>query len=115
MNAVAGVAWDACRESTTLSAIAEQLQGTLDPQVAGELARAAIAELEDKKLVRSSGGAQPITRRRVVGSLGATLALPLVASLTMADQKAYAGNASSSQLGHRPTPKPSWPPPHRWW
>ena len=113
LNSLAGAAWDACSEPTTLSRITDRLRSSSDSPVTEELARQAVLELEEHKLVRSSGDSKPLTRRRMVGAMGAALALPLVVSLTLADQRAYAGNTGSFHLGNRPVPKPHRPPP-RW-
>jgi hypothetical protein len=114
LNSLAGAAWDACQQPTTLSRITDQLRSSSQSQVTEELARQAIVELEEHKLVTTSGDSMPLTRRRIIGAMGSALALPLVVSLTLADQRAYAGQASSSQWSHGPKPKPRWPPPN-WW
>ena len=106
LNATAGAALDACSEPTTLSALTRHMQLAHDPNTSEETAEQAILELEEKKLVRIS---QATSRRQVLGRLGAAAALPLVVSMTLADQRAYAFKAGSGP-GITP-PKPPNPPP----
>lgn len=98
LNATAGAAWDACVASSTLSEVTERMQRSLAPEVTEELAEQAIFELEEKKLVATSSFAAQTSRRRMLGTLGTAIALPLVVSITFADQKAYAQNASSNGI-----------------
>ena len=113
LNATAGAAWDACSDPTTLAKVTEGMQRSFDPAVNEGLAEEAILQLQDKKLVKMWGSSPQATRREFIGTLSA-IALPLVVSLSVADQRAYALKASS---GPRPTPappkvpKPSGPPP----
>lgn len=111
LNATAGAAWDACSDPTTLAKVTEGMQRSFDPEVTEELAEEAILQLQDKKLVKMWGSSPQATRREFIGRLSA-IALPLVVSLSVADQRAYALRASS---GTRPTPappRPSSPPSH---
>jgi Coenzyme PQQ synthesis protein D (PqqD) len=107
LNATAGAAWDACRTPTTLSDVAEDMRRSLDPAIPEELAEEALLQLQDKKLVNTSGSSSPATRRQFLASLSA-VALPLVVALTITDQKAHAIVARS---GAKPTPVPPPPPP----
>ncbi|MGB6690429.1 MAG: PqqD family protein [Terracidiphilus sp.] len=108
LNATAGVAWDACGSSTTLSTVTEHMQRSFDPATTKEVAEQAILQLEEKKLVKTS----QTTRRQLLGSLSAAVALPLVVSLTLADQRAYANSSGSGKqtLPYKPPPPPPW-----WW
>jgi hypothetical protein len=94
LNATAGAAWDACSGPTTLSKVAEDMQRSLDPSVTEELALQSILQLQEKKLVTTSGVPSGATRRQVFATLSA-IALPVVVSLTMAEQRAHAQSAGS--------------------
>jgi hypothetical protein len=95
MNATAGAAWDACGDPVTLAGVTEKMQRSFDPNVTQELAEAAVLQLEEKKLVTISGKAPKTSRREVLAGLSA-VALPLVVSLTVGEQKAHALNARSN-------------------
>jgi hypothetical protein len=100
LNTTAGAAWDACSMPTTLSGVAEDMRRSLDPAITEEFAEEAILQLQDKKLVNTSGSSSPATRRQFLATLGA-VAVPVVASLTIMDQRAHAVVARS---GPRTTP-----------
>ena len=55
LNPTAAAAWEACATANTVSGVAERMRRSLDPSVTDELAEAAIAELQEKKLVSISG------------------------------------------------------------
>jgi len=94
LNATAGAAWDACTIPTTLSDVTERMQSSLDPGITEELAENAILPLQQKGLVKISGSSPQSTRREFIATLS-TVALPLVVSLSVAEQKAYASKARS--------------------
>jgi hypothetical protein len=94
LNATAGAAWDACSTPTTLEKVAESMQCSLDPSITEELAEQAILKLQEQNLVAISDGSAKTTRRAVLATLSA-VALPLVVSLTMGEQKAHAQAANS--------------------
>jgi hypothetical protein len=94
LNATAAAAWDACANANTVSAVAEQMRHSFDPKVTDELAEASLLELQDKKLVKISGSGITATRRQILAGLSA-VALPLVVSLTIGEQKAHAQHAGS--------------------
>ena len=98
LNATAGAAWDACSDVTTLDKVTESMRRSFDPNVTEELAEAAILELEEKKLVTISGSQPKTTRREVLAGLSA-VALPLVVSLTVGEQRAHAQTAKSHAGG----------------
>jgi hypothetical protein len=103
MNATAGAAWDACADPATLANVTERMQHLFDPNVTEELAEAAVVQLQEKKLVKISGEMPKATRREVLAGLSA-VALPLVVSLTVGEQKAHALDArSNNSFGGRPT------------
>ncbi|HTA78864.1 MAG TPA: PqqD family protein [Terracidiphilus sp.] len=115
LNATAGAAWDACGAQTTLSAVAADMRRA-DPTITDQVAEQAILQLEEKKLIKSSGLLHNASRRQVLAGLTA-VALPLVVSMTMSEQRAFAAVANSGQ----PTPPPTdpggnngdtWPPKH---
>lgn len=96
MNATAGAAWDACTVPTTLSAVTQSMQRSFHEEVNEELAEEAIQQLERQQLVRTSGVPSQATRRKFIHTLGA-LAVPLVVSLSVTEQKAYAKKAKSGK------------------
>lgn len=112
LNATAAAAWDACSSGTTVPAIAEEMRRSFDPNVSDELAEASLLELQDKKLVTISGSGFKATRREVLAGLGA-VALPLVVSLTVGEQKAYAKNAGSVDENSHPAPHANVPKSHK--
>lgn len=95
MNATAGAAWDACSGPATLANVTERMQRSFDPNVTEELAEAAVLQLQEKKLVKITGDVPKATRRAVLAGLSA-VALPLVVSLTVGEQKAHALKARSN-------------------
>jgi hypothetical protein len=95
LNATAGAAWDACSSATTLTGVAEEMRRSFDPNVTEELAEACILQFQEKNLVRISGSAPKHTRRAILAGLGA-VALPLVVSLTVGEQKAHAMQARAN-------------------
>ena len=101
LNATAGAAWDACRAPTTLAGVTESMQRSFDPGISEELAEEAILQLNDKKLVKTSGTPSQASRRQFITTMS-SIALPLVVSLSIAEQRAYAKKASSGD----PKPKP---------
>ena len=104
LNATAGAAWDACSSTTTLSEVTANMQRTLNTGVSEDLAEQAILSLQAQNLVTASGASAGTSRRQVLATLGA-IALPLVVSMTMSDQKAYAGGAMSQSTSYdRPGP-----------
>lgn len=111
LNATAGAAWDACSNPTTLSKVTESMQHSFGPEINEELAQEAILQLHDKNLVKTSGGSSQATRREFLTTLSA-IALPVVVSLSIADQRAYA-LVASSRPRRTPPPPPPPPPPIR--
>ena len=98
LNTTAGAAWDACSRPTTLSKVTEDMQRSLDARITEELALEAILQLQEQKLVMTSESSSMGTRRAMLASLSG-IALPLVVSLTMSEQRAYAGGAGSGGGG----------------
>jgi hypothetical protein len=94
LNATAGAAWDACGSPTTLSKVAQDMRRSFDPGVTDELALEAILQLKDQKLVTTSEAISGATRRQVFATLTA-IAVPLVVSMTLAQQRAHAQNVGS--------------------
>ena len=108
MNATAGAAWDACSEPTTMADISESTG--IDP----ETAEHAVFQLREKKLVTTSEPPMPSRRAFIAGMA----AVPVVAAMSMAEQKAFAERCGSLErgdhndgLGHI-HPGPSKPPEH---
>ncbi len=104
LNATAGVAWDACSNPTTLAQVTERMQRSFGPGITAEVAENAILQLEEKKLVTTSGSSSKTTRRKFIATLSAA-ALPLVVSLSLPEQQAYALTARSTA----PPPPPRKP------
>lgn len=96
LNATAGAAWDACESPATLAQITESMRKSLSPSVTEDLAEQAVMSLQEQNLVIASSAGT--SRRQMLASLGA-IALPLVVSMTLSDQKAYAKRAGSGQRG----------------
>jgi hypothetical protein len=94
LNPTAGAAWDACSSQTTLAAVAEDMRRTCNPAITEEVAEQAIAQLHEKELVKTSGLLRNANRRRVLAGLSA-VALPLIVSMTMSEQRAFAAVANS--------------------
>lgn len=117
LNATAGAAWEACSTPTTLAQMTAEMQRTVDPSMTEELAEDAVRQMEEQNLVRTS---ESPSRRAFIGRMGAVAALPVVAALTLSEQRAYAKNAASAvQLRPSPppaaSPRPLPPPPPRPW
>ena len=115
MNATAGAAWEACSDPTTLSGVTETMRRSLDPSIETEFAEEAIRQLRDQNLVKTSGAAPQSSRRAFIGKLSAAAALPLVVSLTMTEQRAYAVQSVSCAqppVEHLPQPPQDPAPPH---
>jgi len=98
----ATVVWRACAAGATLPRIVEALAAHFGAPVNVEVASNAIAQLQQAKLIESgaptavavpvAGAVKDLGRRSIlkgVGSLGA-LAVPVVLTLTAAEQRAYA-------------------------
>jgi hypothetical protein len=91
LNATAGAAWDACSHPTTLSKVAKDMRRSIGKKVTEELAREAILQLQEKNLVTTSDSSPDLTRRAMLPILsGIGIALPVVASLTLLQQRAHA-------------------------
>jgi hypothetical protein len=112
LNATAAAAWDACSSATTMAGVADAMRRSFDPSVTDELAEASVLELQDKKLVTISGSGFKATRRDVLAGLGA-VALPLVVSLTIGQQKVHAQQAGSMDRDWHPAPRADVPKDHR--
>jgi hypothetical protein len=112
LNATAGAAWDACSGPTTLSGVAEEMQRSFNPEITQEVADEAILQLQERKLVTTSEPIARTSRRQLIATLGA-IALPLVVSLTMAEQQAHALQARSAVCPPKPKPHPQ--PPNHWY
>jgi DNA-binding beta-propeller fold protein YncE len=118
LNATAGAVWEACSAPTTLAQITAEMQRTITPDVSEVVAANAIRQLEEQNLVRTSAPADMSSRRAFIGRMGAVAALPVVAALTLTEQRAYAYNSGSGNPGKHQPPKPRRmppPPPPRWW
>lgn len=114
LNATAGAAWDACTHPTTLTKVTEEMQRSLGTEIGEDVAENAILQLQEQNLVKTSGSAAQTSRRQFLTRVG-MVAVPMVVSLTVADQKAYAfnsnsaGNNSSWQYHPEPPSEPIFP------
>lgn len=86
LNPTAGAVWDACCAPTSLADVASHTR------ISEDLAEAAVLELQAKNLVATAGSSR---RRFIKGAAVAAVAAPLVLSLTMTEQRAYASVANS--------------------
>lgn len=93
LNAIAGAAWDACSTPTDLPGVAESMRKSLGMEVSEEVAEEAIVQLQDKELIKSATALT--SRRAFISGLGAST-LPVVAAMTMTEQRAYARMADSA-------------------
>lgn len=107
LNATAGAAWEACSSSTTLSQVTENMRRSLDPGVTDDLAEDAVMQLAEQGLVATSESATGPSRRKLLFALGA-VALPMVVSLTVGQQRAYASQATSAGDPPKNPPKKIW-------
>jgi hypothetical protein len=96
LDRAAGAAWDACSDPTTLENVAQTMHRLFDPETTEEIAEEAILQLKDHNLVNTSESPLLGSRRRFLAALGAA-SVPLVVSLTVGDQRAYAEKANSAK------------------
>ena len=108
LNPTAAAAWEACSSASTISDVAEEMRRSFDSKVTDELAEASLQELQEMKLITITGAGLKATRRQVLAGLGA-VALPLVVSLTVGEQKAHAEHAGSFDNDHRDRPRANVP------
>ncbi|HLY40619.1 MAG TPA: PqqD family protein [Terracidiphilus sp.] len=111
LNATAGAAWDACSNPTTLSKVTEDMRHSFNPGITEEIAESALHKLAKQNLVTVSGSSSSTTRREVLATLSA-VAVPLVVSLTMGEQRAHAQSTGSGtdDDSRRPNAVISHPP-----
>lgn len=100
LNATAGAAWDACEGTTTLTEVTARMRQTLGSAVSEAMAEEAVLRLQAQDLVVTSDGPVGASRRQVLATLGA-IAVPLVVSMTLSEQKAYAERAGSGEVDER--------------
>jgi hypothetical protein len=100
LNLSAAAAFEACRETKTVPQLMQSMGEILGAPVTEEVALAAVSELDMAGLVSCS---EPMpegdraSRRSLLRSMGtaAAVAVPVVLSLTSAEQRAYAVTANS--------------------
>jgi len=106
LNPSATVVWRACASGATLAQIMTALAAHFGAPVDAEVANHAIAQLRQSKLIEPNtpaavpvaGAVMEMGRRSIlkrVGSLGA-IAVPVVLTLTAAEQRGYAAFTSST-------------------
>lgn len=96
LNDTAAAAFDICQKPVTLAVLSDMMRQRLGPAVTVETALEAVAELERAGLVTSSGATQELrnaSRRQLLKAAG--VALPVVLSLTAAEQRVFAQGAGS--------------------
>lgn len=110
MNPSAGVAWEACSQPTTLSAIAAKMENA---GLSADSAEDAVFQLSEKKLVTTS---QTPSRRTFMAGMAA---VPVVAAMSLAEQKTFAERCGSLDRdggdhdhGHHYDPAPPHNPQH---
>jgi len=94
LNATAGAAWDACSAPTSLARVAEEMRHRCGPDITEAVAEEALLQLQEKNLVKASGMASGVDRRKFIRTLSAAT-LPLIVSLPIEEQRAHAQNAVS--------------------
>jgi hypothetical protein len=95
LNRVAAAAFDVCREPAAFSVIVQTMSDRLQAQVSHESARTALTELENVGLARPCAPARAAVSRRSALQSAAAGAIPMVLSLTAAQQRMYAQAAGS--------------------
>ena len=103
LNKTAAAAWEACEGATSLTEVTERMQRSLGSELTEDVAEQSILKLQEQNLVTTTGAYNQTSRRAVLATLG-TIALPLVVSMTMAQQKAYADTARSGVTQKSSTP-----------
>lgn len=96
LDASAAAAFEACQEPVTLSELMEAMRRSLGKAVTEEVAWEAVAELKRSGLVNSSGPTEELrsaSRRALLKAAG--VAVPVVLSLTAAEQRVFALGAGS--------------------
>jgi Coenzyme PQQ synthesis protein D (PqqD) len=102
LNPTATLVWEACAKGATFAriqaAVESQTGGPVDP----EIVRHALTQLERVNLIESAGGfpveSVDLGRRSMLQHVGAAgaIAIPVVLTLTAAEQKAYAFQSQST-------------------
>jgi hypothetical protein len=96
LNDTAAAAFEFCQKPVTLAVLSERMRLRLGPAATMETALEAVAELERAGLVTSSGATQELrnaSRRQLLKAAG--VALPVVLSLTAAEQRVFAQETGS--------------------
>jgi hypothetical protein len=96
LNDTAAAAFESCRTPVTLAELSDMMRLRLGPAVTVETTLEAVAELERAGLVTASGTTQELrnaSRRQVLKAAG--VAVPVVLSLTAAEQRVFAQGAGS--------------------
>ncbi len=113
LNASAAAVWEACAKGATMSQLLAALTAHYGSPVSTETALHALAQLEAASLIESDARtAAPVSgldRRSILKSIGTAgaVAIPVVLTLTGAEQRAYAQAAGS---GVTTTPAPTTTP-----
>lgn len=111
LNASATLVWEACAQGATVTQIRKSIEDKLGSSVDAEVIHQALADLQRANLIESASpiaveninlGRRSLLRR--AGTVGA-FAVPVVLTLTAAEQRAYASVAISGT-----TPAPTTTP-----
>jgi hypothetical protein len=106
LNSSAAAAFELCREPKSVSELAREMSDALAIPVTDVMALAAAGELEQAGLVIGTGARQAederASRRAMLKAAG--VALPIVLSLTAAEQQAHAAMAISGTTSTTPAP-----------
>jgi PqqD family protein of HPr-rel-A system len=109
LNPSATLVWEACAEGAAFAEIHAAVEQQAGVAVDAELIRQALAQLQRVNLIESPSALAPsaamdnvdLGRRSLLKRAGAAgaFALPVVLTLTAAEQKAYAFQSQSTTLG----------------
>jgi len=104
LDASTAAVWEACREPKTLSELTDAMRRE-SGEATGDTVLEAVSELERTGLVAVSGATgllHDASRRSLLKAAG--IAVPVVLSLTAAEQRAFAAVASSALTTRQPVP-----------
>lgn len=113
LNSSATLVWDACAQGATVAHICEAIEAKSGSPVDAEVIHQALAQLQRANLIESESPISAETidlgRRSMLKRAGAAgaFAIPVVLTLTAAEQRAYAFQAISGTTTPAPTTTPS--------
>ena len=113
LNPSATLVWDACGQGATIEQIRQAIEAKSGSPVDAEVIHQALAQLQRANLIESESPISAETidlgRRSMLKRAGAAgaFAIPVVLTLTAAEQRAYAFQAISGTTTPAPTTTPS--------